>query len=157
MTPLFKKLNFKEHKTIVAVNAPASFDAALQAMEGEASIIKNLKKVKEADFMICFATMQKEIDSFIKEANSKLKGDAVLWFCYPKGSSKKYKCDFNRDTGWDAVAQYDFEPVRMVAIDEDWSALRFRKVVLLKPLPGVKVLPLPVRPKSAQHKKGNNA
>jgi hypothetical protein len=132
MTPLFKKLNFKEHKTIVAVNAPASFDAALQAMEGEASIIKNLKKVKEADFMICFATMQKEIDSFIKEANSKLKGDAVLWFCYPKGSSKKYKCDFNRDTGWDAVAQYDFEPVRMVAIDEDWSALRFRKVGFIK-------------------------
>jgi hypothetical protein len=74
----------------------------------------------------------KEIDSFIKEAVNKLKGDAVLWFCYPKMSSKKYKCDFNRDTGWDVVAQYNFEPVRMVAIDEDWSALRFRKVEFIK-------------------------
>jgi len=26
--------------------------------------------------------------------------DAIVWFTYPKGTSKKYKCDFNRDTGW---------------------------------------------------------
>jgi hypothetical protein len=132
MTPLFKKLNFKEHKTIVAINAPASFEAELQAMQSEAAIIKNLEKVKETEFAICFATTQKEIDSFIKKANDKLKGDAVLWFCYPKMSSKKYKCEFNRDTGWAAVAQYDFEPVRMVAIDEDWSAIRFRKTAYIK-------------------------
>jgi hypothetical protein len=132
MTPLFKKLNFKDHKTIVAINAPASFEAELRAMEDKAIIIKHLKKVKETDFALCFATTQKEIDSFIKEASSKLKGDAVLWFCYPKLSSKKYQCEFNRDTGWAVVAQYNFEPVRMVAIDEDWSALRFRKVEFIK-------------------------
>ncbi len=132
MTPLFKKLNFKDHTSIVAINAPASFDAELKAMESEAPIIKNLKKVKETDFALCFATTQKEIDSFIQEAANKLSGDAVLWFCYPKMSSKKYQCDFNRDTGWAVVAQYNFEPVRMVAIDEDWSALRFRKVEFIK-------------------------
>jgi hypothetical protein len=132
MTPLFKKLNFKAHATIVAINAPASFEAELKAMESEAAIIKNLKKVKQTDFALCFATTQQEIDSFIKEAGGKLTGDAVLWFCYPKMSSKKYRCEFNRDTGWAVVAQYDFEPVRMVAIDEDWSALRFRKVAFIK-------------------------
>ncbi len=52
--------------------------------------------------------------------------------CYPKGSSKKYSCDFNRDTGWDIMGQYDLESVRAVAIDEDWSALRFRKVDFIK-------------------------
>jgi hypothetical protein len=67
MTPLFKKLNFKDHKTIVAINAPASFEAELRAMEDKAIIIKHLKKVKETDFVLCFATTQKEIDSFIKE------------------------------------------------------------------------------------------
>jgi hypothetical protein len=132
MTPLFKKLNFKAHTTIVAINAPAFFEAALLAMEGEATIIKNLKKANEIEFALCFATTQKEIDSFIKEASAKLKGDVVLWCCYPKLSSKKYKCEFNRDTGWAVVAKYNLEPVRMVAIDEDWSALRFRKVEFIK-------------------------
>lgn len=59
-------------------------------------------------------------------------GDAVIWFCYPKGTSKKYKCEFNRDNGWAKLGERDWEPVRMVAIDEDWSALRFRKTDFIK-------------------------
>jgi hypothetical protein len=59
-------------------------------------------------------------------------GDAQLWMVYPKGSSKKYKCEFNRDTGWTALGVAGYEPVRQVAIDEDWSALRFRKVAFIK-------------------------
>ena len=31
-----------------------------------------------------------------------------------------------------AVGAHGFEPVRMVAIDEDWSALRFRRVEHIK-------------------------
>ena len=56
------------------------------------------------------------------------KGDAVVWFAYPKGSSKRYKSEVNRDDSWASVGQEGFEPVRMVAIDEDWSALRVRRV-----------------------------
>jgi len=55
-------------------------------------------------------------------------GDPLLWFAYPKGSSKKYRCAFNRDTGWDVLKSLGFDTVRAVAIDEDWSALRFRRV-----------------------------
>jgi hypothetical protein len=60
------------------------------------------------------------------------KGDAILWYCYPKGSSKKYKCEFNRDTGWEGLGKYNLEPVRQIAIDEDWSAIRFRRVEYIK-------------------------
>ena len=63
---------------------------------------------------------------------AKASGDAVIWFAYPKGSSKKYTCEFNRDTGWAELAKAGYEPVRQVAIDEDWSALRFRKVEHIK-------------------------
>ncbi len=59
-------------------------------------------------------------------------GDAVLWMVYPKGTSKKTKCEFNRDSGWPALGAAGFEPVRMVAVDEDWSALRFRRVEHIK-------------------------
>jgi hypothetical protein len=132
MTSLFKKLNFKNHKAIVAINYPKSFEAELNAMKEIVPIIGSIRKTKEIDFALLFVTQQKEIDALIKEIYPKLKGDAALWFCYPKGTSKNYKCDFNRDTGWQTVATYNLETVRMVAIDEDWSALRFRKVAFVK-------------------------
>ena len=49
-----------------------------------------------------------------------------------KKSSKNYKCGFERDSGWDILGEHGFEPVRIVAIDEDWSALRFRRVEFIK-------------------------
>jgi hypothetical protein len=58
----------------------------------------------------------------------------VIWFAYPKGSSKKYKSEINRDSGWKVLGEAGFEPVRMVAIDEDWSAVRFRRVEFIKTL-----------------------
>jgi hypothetical protein len=132
MTPLFKKLNYKNQPTIVAIRSPKSFANELTQMATNASIIDNLKKVKEIDFAICFVTTQKEIDDFVAAIHDKLNADAVLWMCYPKMSSKKYSCDFNRDTGWKTLSDLHVEPVRQVAIDEDWSALRFRKVEFIK-------------------------
>jgi hypothetical protein len=58
----------------------------------------------------------------------------VVWFAYPKQSSKKYTCEFNRDSGWAELGKAGFEPVRMVAIDADWSAVRFRRVDFIKSL-----------------------
>jgi len=55
-----------------------------------------------------------------------------VWFAYPKGSSKRYECDFKRDTGWRTLGQAGFEPVRQIAIDEDWTTLRFRRAEFIK-------------------------
>ncbi len=55
-----------------------------------------------------------------------------MWFAYPKGTSKKCKSQIDRDTGWNMLGHKGFEPVRMVAIDEDWSAKRFRRAGLIK-------------------------
>ena len=132
MTPLFKKLNFKEHQQIVVLNAPQSFQDELNAMKSAAQIVIEIEKAKTIEFVICFMTTQKEIESFISAVDKKIIGDAVIWLCYPKTSSKNYKCDFNRDTGWAILGDFGLEGVRQVAIDEDWSALRFRKVEYIR-------------------------
>ena len=59
---------------------------------------------------------------------------AVLWFAYPKKSSKLYRSDINRDAGWDVLGKFGFEPVRQIALNEHWSALRFRVVAEIKNL-----------------------
>jgi hypothetical protein len=132
MTALFKKLQYKNEPTIVVLNAPASFNDELIAMKEKAIIITKLLPKINIDFFIAFATKQQEIDAFVDTISNKLHGDATIWFCYPKNSSKKYICDFNRDTGWASVAKINLEPVRQIAIDEDWSALRFRNVAFIK-------------------------
>ena len=134
MTTLFKKLNFKDQKEILVLNAPTSFDSELSDIAEFAEIKKDTKKVKAIDFAIIFVLTQEQIDNAFELIFPKLSGDAVLWFCYPKGTSKKYKCDFNRDTGWETLGNYNLEGVRQVAIDEDWSALRFRKTEYIKTL-----------------------
>jgi hypothetical protein len=132
MTPLFKKLNYKEQQIIVAINSPKTFDFELKEMSKKAMVITDLEAFTETEFVICFVNTQSEIDHFIANIYQKLKGDAIVWLCYPKMTSKNYSCDFNRDTGWASLGQYNLEPVRQVAIDEDFSALRFRKVEFIK-------------------------
>ena len=67
------------------------------------------------------------MEGLAAQVDARAKGDATVWFAYPKGSSKRYKCDFNRDTGWDALKALGWETVRAVSIDEDWTGLRFRR------------------------------
>ncbi len=45
-----------------------------------------------------------------------------LWFCYPKGG----RADINRDSLWPMVAEHGVRPITQIAIDDTWSALRFR-------------------------------
>jgi hypothetical protein len=84
--------------------------------------------IGEIAFSLAFVTRQAEVDAIAAIVAGKARGDAVVWFAYPKGSSKRYRCEFNRDNGWAALGKAGFEAVRQVAIDEDWSALRFRRV-----------------------------
>lgn len=134
MTPLFKKLNLKDQNEILLLNAPESFAAEKEQIRPFVAVHTDLKKLKTTNFVLAFVTTQKEIDALMPLLAEKLEGDGVLWLCYPKGSSKKYTCDFNRDTGWATLGKYGFEPVRQVAIDADWSALRFRRVQYIKSL-----------------------
>ncbi|MCU0300280.1 MAG: hypothetical protein MUF35_01595 [Candidatus Nanopelagicales bacterium] len=46
----------------------------------------------------------------------------ALWLCYPKGN----RIALNRDSLWRLMAAYGVRPITQVAIDEVWSALRFR-------------------------------
>jgi hypothetical protein len=48
-----------------------------------------------------------------------------LWFAYPKKTGS-IPTDITRDRGWEPMAAHDLLPVTQVAIDDTWSALRFR-------------------------------
>lgn len=127
MTVVFNKLNIKDKKEILVLNALESFEAKLAALTG-VTILRHAIKVEKFTFTLAFVTTQKEVDAISKTIAKKAEGDPIIWFAYPKGTSKRYKCDFNRDSGWNILGNAGYERVRQVTIDEDWSALRFRRI-----------------------------
>jgi len=131
MPSVFDKLNLKAQREILVVNAPSSFEPELAALNGVA-VLRDPKKAKAVQFALVFANKQAEVDGLATLLAGKAEGDALLWFAYAKGSSKKYRCEFNRDTGWGVLRSLGFDTVRQVAIDEDWSALRFRRLEFIK-------------------------
>jgi len=126
MTDVFKKLNLKDEQEIVVLNAPDSFRPELSALAG-VRVVDDLARVKEVRFALAFVIRQAEVDAISRALAPKARGDALIWFAYPKGTSKKYHCEFNRDNGWGVIRELGWQGVRMVAIDGDWSALRFRR------------------------------
>ena len=134
MDPIFKKLNYKEQAAIMVLNAPESFALNLEVMKEFTQIFTEQKGIEKIDFVLAFVTQKAEIETLSAAIFPILEGDALLWVAYPKKSSKNYATDISRDSGWQSLGNLGLEPVRMIAIDKDWSALRFRKVAFIKKL-----------------------
>jgi len=123
---VFDKLNLKGQREILVLAAPSSFEPELQSLSG-VSILRDARKAQSIEFALAFVTQRAAVDAAVKLIVPKTEGDVVLWFAYPKGTSKRHASEINRDTGWESLQSAGFETVRLVAIDEDWSALRFRR------------------------------
>lgn len=117
----------------MVLNAPDSLAPELDLLRSETELWTSRPAADvQIPFILGFATLQAEVDLLAAVFQEHSSGDAVLWIAYPKASSKKYRCDFNRDRGWEVLGAAGFEPVRQVAIDQDWSALRFRRVEFIQ-------------------------
>lgn len=131
MATLFEKLQLKDHPEILVLDAPDSFEIELSRMPVK-NIHRSIQALPEIRFSLAFVTKQAEVDALAPKIAARAKGDAAVWFAYPKGTSKKFKCDFNRDTGWAPLKDAGFDTVRSIAIDEDWTGLRFRRKEFIK-------------------------
>ena len=126
MAGIFEKLNLKDQQEILVLHAPESFQPELARLP-VLTIHHHIESVPEISFFLAFVTRKSEVDALAGAVAARTPGDAIVWFAYPKGTSKRFECDFNRDTGWDALQAAGFSPVRAISIDEDWTAMRFRR------------------------------
>jgi len=134
MHDVFQKLQFKNHDKIYVLGAPPEFRPILDSMSEYTLVKKSPMCKQEYEFALFFVKQSQDIAKYAEKASAKVPGDGLLWFAYPKKSSKKYQTDISRDHGWQPLGDLGFEAVRQVAIDENWSALRFRHVSFIKTL-----------------------
>ena len=128
MDPLLKKMTWKVGMNIQIWNVPSDLKEMISTWENDGLIIPSVKP----DFMLAFVQTEDEVEKYFSAMQKLAPDDQQIWMAYPKGSSKRYKAEINRDSGWKYLGESDYESVRQIAINEDWSALRFRKTKFVK-------------------------
>jgi hypothetical protein len=136
MKTLLEKLNYKGQERIAIINAIDSFRISLSDALKDVKIDTEIDPRFPYGFVLIFVTSVSEVESLTPKAIHNLLVDGILWFCYPRKTSKNYRTDIDRDHGWKALNDSGLFGIRMVRIDEDWSALRFRNVKFIKSAKG---------------------
>lgn len=131
---LLKKLQYKGEKPIVLINQPGYFKFLKEELERISPIVTDVDEVDVVQCAIVFVQTKAEIDLIARFLADKANPNALIWMAYPKKSSKGYQSQLSRDVGWDAMGRYGYEPVRQISLNDDWSALRFKKVEKIKKL-----------------------
>ena len=129
---LLSKLNFKGQDRIAVINAEETFLLSI-AGELKSVVIDTVTDPRYPySFMIIFVRSVAEVEHYAPFALHNLYADGVLWFCYPKKSSGNYSPGLDRDHGWKVLNESGLHGIRIVSIDKDWSALRFRNIKYIK-------------------------
>jgi hypothetical protein len=136
MKNLLDKLNYKGQKRISVLNAEENFIHLVSFELKDVVIDQKIDPRYPYEFIIIFVKSISEVEQVTPMTLHNLMADGVLWFCYPKKSSKKYRSDIDRDHGWKILNDSGLHGIRLVAIDEDWSALRFRNIKYIKSTSG---------------------
>ena len=127
---LIKKLLIKPGMRLAVLNAPAGHLENLGPLPEGAHITQDPDGA--LDFVQLFIKNRDEYERLGATAIRAVKPDGLLWICYPKKSSG-VESDLDRDVVWKMLVPTGLRPVTQIAIDEVWSALRFRPVEKVKP------------------------
>ena len=83
-------------------------------------------------YILCFEKEQEKLGKIIPNLISVLQTNEQLWIAYPKGSSKRYKSNLNREIIRSIIHHNKFNAVSLIAIDDNWSAMRVKPMELIK-------------------------
>lgn len=112
------KLNIKPGHTVCVLHAPDGVD--LELSEG----MRVSDDAATADAVVCFIQSRADLEQRAEPALAAARRDALAWIAYPK--SGHLGADLNRDSLAELVTGKGVRPVRQIAVDAVWSALRFR-------------------------------
>ncbi|CAK9065477.1 unnamed protein product [Durusdinium trenchii] len=130
MSSLFQKLQLKPGMRLTVSGAPPEMAKIKNELTRSAGTSKSELPSAQLYFVKSCAQIKKLAPSAAKKAGS----EGLLWIAYPKKSSKKYQSDVGRDDSFSAFGKLSYEKVRMVALDDDWSAVRLKAAAHIKTL-----------------------
>ena len=123
MSSTVKKLGLKPGMRALIIGAPSGYIDSLAPLPDRFEVSQNPGSTHE--FVQFFATRKSEIVKSAKKLLQSAAPGALVWITYPKKTSG-VDSDLSREAVWAAMEGTGWRPVSQIAIDEVWSALRFR-------------------------------
>ncbi|EYF08207.1 YdeI/OmpD-associated family protein [Chondromyces apiculatus] len=120
---LAAKLQLKAGHRVLLIDAPEDHAGALDPLPEGATLSRTARGT--FDVVHLFVQQAKDLARNAPKAIAAVREGGVLWISYPKKTSG-VKTDITRDVGWDVVTAAGWGPVTQVAVDDTWSALRFK-------------------------------
>ncbi len=121
MQDIIKKFKFKDNG--IVINAPTTLEIQFVELGFKTSFDKKTKSTNT----LVFINNNKDYVDFLNKQLKNIEPDSVLWFAYPKKTSK-VMTDINRDTIRMTGEEFNITTVTAISIDDTWSALRFRPI-----------------------------
>jgi predicted SnoaL-like aldol condensation-catalyzing enzyme len=125
MTSIVKKLGLKPGMHALILGAPSGYMDSLAPLPDGVAVSMSLGNAHE--FVQFFATKKSEITKSAKKLLQSAAPGALVWVTYPKKTSN-LDSDLSREEVWAAMEGTGWRPVSQIAIDDVWSALRFRPI-----------------------------
>lgn len=132
MNPIAKKLLIKPGTNWLFINAPEDYLAYIDPLPENVHV--SFESSDKVDGLQLFVKNKAELAAELKSIQSALKPDTILWITYPKKNTK-IPTDLAMMDSWDEVKQYGLDTVASAAINDTWTALRFRPKDLVKTSP----------------------
>ncbi|MFL5761282.1 MAG: hypothetical protein ACJ789_16300 [Thermomicrobiales bacterium] len=84
--------------------------------------VRAVDEPKRATTALVFADDADSLRAILSKQKDQLSQPVTFWIAYPKAN----RTNINRDTLWPMLNEYAMRPIGQIAVDEVWSALRFR-------------------------------
>ena len=123
-TPLIKKLGLKPGQRACFMSAPEDFQKTLGALPLGIELIQRLPKMRSLDFIHFFTKERNKLEKSFPQLKAALNWDGILWISWPKGSSK-VATDINENIVREIGLDVGLVDVKVAAVDEVWSGLKF--------------------------------
>lgn len=118
------RLQLKPGRAMLVVDPPAGYLEAVGELPQDSSLTQ---EIQPAFIIQVFIRTRVELETALSRLSSLVLPGGMLWITYPKLTSK-LKGDVNRDSINSYAQQNGWTGIAMISIDEDWSALRLKRL-----------------------------
>ncbi|MDZ7683334.1 MAG: hypothetical protein U5J63_16905 [Fodinibius sp.] len=117
-----EKLHIKPGMEISFFNQPDNLDELLGGLPDDITIAKELENTN-LDLMLAFIEDRQMLEAYLFSLRETIADDGALWLAYHTGST-----DMNRHTINEYEKTLGLKGVAFIAITNNWSGLRLKKV-----------------------------
>jgi len=133
LSALARTLRLEPNHRVAVLNAPSGYLESLAP--APAGLSTELQADVLFDAVQLFVSGVEELRALGPGAIHALRQDGLLWITYPKGGTTRgvtdlpaTPCWVKRDVLGEITAETGYRPVAFVKVDDNWTALRFKRV-----------------------------